>query len=61
MSIDSLILLIIFIILYIAFFFWYGGKSRPLKQTEVDAFIVEIQRAGEKEATSEGSLFKTAA
>jgi hypothetical protein len=58
MYIDSIILFIIFTILYMAFFFWYGGKSRPLTQTEVDAFIAEIQRASGKEAASEGSLLK---
>ena len=53
---GPLILGIVFVLLYVAFLFWFGGKSRPLSQAEVDALLAEMQRrAGKKAQTEESS------
>jgi hypothetical protein len=49
MPVETIILPTIFILLYIAFLFWYGGRGKPLSQAEVDALLLEMQRrAGNK-------------
>jgi hypothetical protein len=49
MPAETLILLAFFILLYTAFLFWYGGRGKPLSQTEVDALLVEMQRRAGKQ------------
>ena len=50
MSAETIVILAIFILLYVAFLLWYGGRGKPLSQAEVDALLLEMQRrAGKQE------------
>jgi len=52
MTTEWIILIACFVILYGAFLIWYGGRGKPLSQTEVDTFLVEVcKRAGKEEKT----------
>lgn len=42
-------------LLYLIFLFWYGGKGKPLTQTEVESLLSEIKRRAGKESQSEES------
>ena len=53
MPAETIILPAIFILLYIAFLFWYGGRGKPLSQAEVDALLVEMQRRAGKQGQVE--------
>jgi hypothetical protein len=46
----SIVLLIVFVMLYLAFLFWYGGISKPLSQAEVESMLAEIKRRGGKQS-----------
>ncbi len=49
---------IVFILLYLAFLIWYGGKSKPLTQADVEFLLAEIKkRAGKQEAVDEPPIF----
>ena len=49
MPAETILLPAIFVLLYITFLFWYGGRGKPLSQPEVDALLVEMQqRAGKQ-------------
>jgi uncharacterized protein YpmB len=37
MTEASIVLLIVFVMLYLAFLFWYGGRGKPLSQAEVES------------------------
>ena len=50
MSDASIVLLIVFVMLYLAFLFWYGGRSNPLTPAEVESLLVEIKRQGGKQS-----------
>ena len=50
MSAVSIVLLIVFVVLYLAFLFWYGGRGKPLTQTEVESLLAEIKRRGGKQS-----------
>ena len=52
---GPLILSIVFVLFYLAFLFWFGGKSRPLSQAEVDALLAEMRRRAGKQALDEES------
>jgi len=53
MPAETIILPVIFILLYIAFLFWYGGRGKPLSQAEVDALLLEMQRRAGKQVQVE--------
>jgi hypothetical protein len=56
MPVETIILSAIFILLYITFLFWYGGRGKPLSKAEVDAQLHEMQqRAGKHEQVEEES------
>jgi hypothetical protein len=55
MSDASIVLLIVFVMLYLAFLFWYGGRSKPLTPAEVESLLAEIKRRGGKQSP-EGEL-----
>ena len=51
---------IVFILLYLAFLIWYGGKSKPLTQADVEFLLAEIKkRAGKQEAVDEPPIFNS--
>lgn len=54
MSTELIIVAFFFVLLYLAFLFWYGGKGKPLTAAEVDTLLAEIkQRAGKQGAIDE--------
>ena len=59
MSTELIITAIIFVLLYIAFLFWYGGKGKPLTAVEVEALLAEIKkRAGKQDAEEESHILQ---
>ena len=55
----SIVLLIVFVMLYLAFLFWYGGRSKPLSQAEVESLLGEIKRrSGKQSQEGEPPLFQ---
>jgi hypothetical protein len=50
MSDALIVLLIIFVMLYLAFLFWYGGRSKPLTEAEIESLLAEIKRRGGKQS-----------
>jgi hypothetical protein len=52
MPVETMILLAIFILLYIAFLVWYGGKGKPLSGQEVDSLVADMQRRAGKPVQS---------
>jgi hypothetical protein len=50
MSTGSIILFIVFPLLYIAFLLWYGGRGKPLTGEETEALLAEIQKRAGKQA-----------
>ena len=54
MSFVSLLILAVFLAFYAAFFFWYGGRSRPLDQIEINVLLSEMRRRAGKESGAEG-------
>ena len=53
MSTTSIVLFAIFVLLYLAFWLWYGGNSKPLTQLEVDSLLAEIRKRAGKEGQTE--------
>jgi hypothetical protein len=48
------ILTIGFLLLYVAFLLWYGGRGRPLSDAEVDALLAEMQIRAGKQGQADG-------
>jgi hypothetical protein len=46
---------IIFVLLYFAFLFWYGGKSKPLSESELESLLTEMKHRAGKQAQTEES------
>jgi hypothetical protein len=53
MSTVPIVLSIIFVLLYLIFLVWYGGRGKPLSAAEVDALLLEIQRRAGKQGQAE--------
>jgi hypothetical protein len=49
MSTEIIIIVVVFVLLYLAFLFWYGGRGKPLSQVEVDALLAEIKLRASKQ------------
>ena len=49
MSIESIFIPAVFTLLYLAFLFWYGGRSKPLSQAEVESLLAEMKRRAGKQ------------
>ncbi len=59
MSNSALVLGLLFLGLYAAFWLWYGGRGRPLTAAEVEARLAEIQRrAGKAPGAEDGALLQ---
>ncbi len=59
MSTELIIIVIVFVLLYLAFLFWYGGKSKPLTAVEVDTLLAEIkQRGGKQDLEKESPILR---
>jgi hypothetical protein len=39
-----IVLLTVFVMLYFALLFWYGSRSKPLSQAEVESLLAEIKQ-----------------
>jgi hypothetical protein len=55
MSTASIALSIVFVLLYLAFLFWYGGRGKPLTDHEVETLLDEMKRRAGKQALEEES------
>jgi hypothetical protein len=55
MSTEFIIITVVFVLLYLAFLFWYGGRGKPLTIIEVDALLAEIKRRAGKQDSEEES------
>jgi hypothetical protein len=53
MQIETILLAGVFLFLYIAFFIWYGGRGKPLSQSEVDVLLAEMRRRAGKQGQPE--------
>jgi hypothetical protein len=51
----TILSIIIPTLLYLAFLFWYGGKSKPLAQAEVESLLAEMKRRSGKQPQSDES------
>jgi hypothetical protein len=59
MTTTQFLPLVILAVPYIVFLFWYGGRSKPLSQAEVESLLAEIKRRGGKQSSEdEPSLFQ---
>lgn len=59
MSTEFIIIAFVFVLLYIAFLFWYGGKGKPLNAVEVEALLTEIKkRAGKQDSQEESPILQ---
>lgn len=59
MSTEFSIIAVVFVLLYIAFLFWYGGKDKPLTTVEVEALLAEIKkRAGKQDSEEESPILQ---
>lgn len=59
MSTEFIIIAVVFVLLYIAFLFWYGGKGKPLTAVEVEALLAEIKkRAGKQDSEEESPILQ---
>jgi len=58
-STAYIIISVVFVLLYLAFLFWYGGKGKPLSQSEVESLLAEMKRrAGKQAQTDESPLLQ---
>jgi hypothetical protein len=59
MSIELITVAFVFVLLYLAFLFWYGGKDKPLTAVEVNALLAEIKkRAGKQDSEEEAPILQ---
>lgn len=59
LSTEFILLSAFFVLLYAVFWFWYGGKGKPLTSGEVEDLLVEMQRrAGKQSQAEEPVLFQ---
>lgn len=59
MSIESIFIPAVFTLLYLAFLFWYGGRSKSLSQAEVESLLAEMKhRAGKQAEVDESPLLQ---
>lgn len=59
MSTEFVLIAVVFVLLYLAFLFWYGGRGKPLTITEVDALLAEIKRwAGKQDSEEESPILQ---
>jgi hypothetical protein len=50
MPTATIALSFIFFLVYLAFLFWYGGRSKPLSLAEVESLLAEMKRRAGKQA-----------
>jgi hypothetical protein len=55
MSSVTILSIIIPTLPYLAFLFWYGGRGKPLSQTEVESQLAEMKRRAGKQAQADES------
>jgi hypothetical protein len=59
MPTTPIVLSIVFVFLYAAFLFWYGGRGKPLSQAEVEELLGEMKkRAGKKNSKEESPILQ---
>jgi hypothetical protein len=55
MTTGTIILTVVFIILYALFLVWYGGSGKPLSQAELESLLDEIKRRAGKQVEADES------
>ncbi|MCX6055259.1 MAG: hypothetical protein NTZ74_10165 [Chloroflexi bacterium] len=55
MLIGHIVISVVFVLLYLAFLFWYGGRGKPLSQAEVENLLTEMKHRAGKQAQTEES------
>ena len=55
MSTGHIVISIVFVLLYLSFLFWYGGRSKPLSPAEVENLLAEMKHRAAKQAQTEES------
>jgi hypothetical protein len=55
MSTGHIVISVVFVLLYLAFLFWYGGRGKPLSQAEVENLLTEMKHRAGKQAQTEES------
>ena len=57
MPLLEILWIFLLVLLYLAFLFWYGGKSTPLSEIEVESLLAEMKRrAGKQPLEEEGPI-----
>jgi hypothetical protein len=55
MSTSHIVITIFFVLLYLSFLFWYGGRSKPLSPVEVENMLSKMKHRAGKQAQTEES------
>ena len=55
MSTGHIVISVVFLLLYLAFLFWHGGRSKPLSPAEVENLLAEMKRRAGKQAQADES------
>jgi len=55
MPTDYIFIPLAFVLLYLAFLVWYGGRGKPLSQAEVESLLTEMKRRAGKQAQEDES------
>ncbi len=55
MSTGHIVISVVFVLLYLTFLFWYGGRGKPLSQAEVENLLTEMKHRAGKQAQTEES------
>jgi hypothetical protein len=55
MSTGHIVISVVFVLLYLSFLFWYGGRGKPLSQAEVENLLTEMKHRAGKQAQTEES------
>jgi hypothetical protein len=59
MPTTPIVLSIVFVLLYAAFLFWYGGRGKPLSHAEVEELLGEMKkRAGKQDSKEESPILQ---
>jgi hypothetical protein len=59
MSTGHIVISVVFVLLYLAFLFWYGGRGKPLSQAEVEELLSEMKkRAGTQDSKEESPILQ---
>lgn len=58
MQFAQLLSWVVFALLYLAFWMWYGGRGKPLSQAETKTLLAEMRRRAGKQAGDDAPLLE---